>query len=210
MGGGRADVAGAYDGDFRSRPACQCFPSTVSVFAQSVRIFTVSVTLRMRSDNIATGGILCLGPTASGRKGGRLHAMESFTQRYGHARARGSRADRVDHGHRQRIGSGSESDDLLAMAADFIDFIKFGFGTSVLYRARVLARKLGHCSAPGVACTPAVRCWKSPVLSRQGPGFFRWCRRRLSFVEVSDGTIDCRRPYGGNLSTGPGTRVRGP
>lgn len=81
--------------------------------------------------------------------------------------------------------------DLLATTADFIDFLKFGFGTAVLYRRPVLARKLALLRAHEVCAYPGGTLLEAAVLQGKAPGFLRWCRRiGFRFVEVSDGTID--------------------
>lgn len=80
--------------------------------------------------------------------------------------------------------------DLLETAADWIDFLKLGFGTSLLYPPHVLRRKLELATAYGVDAYPGGTLLEAAVLQGKTDAFFRWCSGAgFSFVEVSDGTI---------------------
>ncbi len=81
--------------------------------------------------------------------------------------------------------------DLLAVAADSIDFVKLAFGTAVLYPPDVLARKIRDIRAAGVEVYPGGTLLEAAVYQGAAREFLS-CARQLGFtyIEVSSGTID--------------------
>lgn len=85
----------------------------------------------------------------------------------------------------------SQTDDLLAMAAPYIDFLKFGFGTSFVYPERMLYDKIERVKAAGVIPYPGGTSLEIAVHQGTVPCFLRAARDAgFPFVEVSEGTID--------------------
>lgn len=83
------------------------------------------------------------------------------------------------------------TDDLLELAAAHIDFIKLGFGTSLLYEPEMLQRKLRAIVAAGVAVLPGGTLFEVAVHQGTVPEFFALaCNAGFTHIEVSDGTID--------------------
>lgn len=83
------------------------------------------------------------------------------------------------------------TDDLLGVAAAYIDFIKLGFGTSMLYPSDVLKQKVSAIKDAGVEVYPGGTLLEVAVHQGRGPGFLQWCRAvGFTFIEVSDGTIE--------------------
>lgn len=80
--------------------------------------------------------------------------------------------------------------DLLTITGDYIDIVKFGFGTSALYPPKALAEKIGMAQKAGVAVIPGGTLLETAVQRGAVPAFFR---QALAFgfdgIEVSDGTI---------------------
>lgn len=84
--------------------------------------------------------------------------------------------------------------DLLQTAADYVDFIKFGFGTALLYTPDVLRRKLQAIRDAGVDAYPGGTMLEVAVHQQNLSPFLQWCRAvGFSFIEVSDGTIELSR-----------------
>lgn len=87
------------------------------------------------------------------------------------------------------LGLGQTAD-LLEAAADYIDLVKIGFGTSVLYPRGVLEAKIRLIKSYGVDVCPGgtlleVACWQG----RLEPFLERARVLGFTFIEVSDGTI---------------------
>ncbi|TFE29885.1 phosphosulfolactate synthase [Cohnella luojiensis] len=84
--------------------------------------------------------------------------------------------------------------DLLATSGEYIDIIKFGFGTSPLYPLPVLKNKIELAANQGITVIPGGTLLEAAVRLDMVPGFFRQVLA-LGFtgVEVSDGTINLSR-----------------
>lgn len=81
--------------------------------------------------------------------------------------------------------------DLTAVAAGYIDFIKLGFGTSLLYPAPVLVEKIRVLREAGVQVYPGGTLLEVAVYQGAAAEFLvAAARLGFSYVEVSDGTID--------------------
>lgn len=84
--------------------------------------------------------------------------------------------------------------DMLAVAAPYIDFIKFGFGTSPLYPVPLLKEKIRQAQQAGIAVFPGGTLLEAAVRLNVEKRFFESI---LDFgfdgVEVSDGTIELSR-----------------
>lgn len=88
------------------------------------------------------------------------------------------------------LGPGQVSD-LLLMASNYIDFIKLGFGTSLLYPPEVLKRKLQAIVGADIAVYPGGTSLEVAVYQQKVSDYLHWCRAvGFTFIEVSDGTID--------------------
>jgi phosphosulfolactate synthase len=84
--------------------------------------------------------------------------------------------------------------DLLTTSGEYIDIIKFGFGTSPLYPLPVIRSKIELAVKHGIAVIPGGTLLEAAVRLDLIPGFFHQVTS-LGFtgVEVSDGTIDISR-----------------
>jgi phosphosulfolactate synthase len=84
--------------------------------------------------------------------------------------------------------------DLLALAGDYIDLVKFGFGTAPLHPLPVLREKIAAARSHGIATFPGGTLLEAAVRHRAEKGFFDMAQE-LGFdaVEVSDGTIELER-----------------
>ncbi|MFC5467896.1 phosphosulfolactate synthase [Cohnella suwonensis] len=91
-------------------------------------------------------------------------------------------------------------EDLLSTSGQYIDIVKFGFGTSPLYPPEVLRTKIETASKYGVAVIPGGTLLEAAVRLDVVPGFFR---QVLAFgftgIEVSDGTINMSRTLRSDL-----------
>ncbi|MBE3580246.1 MAG: phosphosulfolactate synthase [Thermoanaerobacteraceae bacterium] len=80
--------------------------------------------------------------------------------------------------------------DLLRVAAPYIDFIKLGFGTSVFYPADILKEKISMVRSYGVDIFPGGTFLEVAVLQGKLELYLKTAREMgYTFVEVSDGTI---------------------
>lgn len=85
-------------------------------------------------------------------------------------------------------------EDLLQTAGDYIDMIKIGFGTPVLYPYPVLKTKVELARSYGIAVFPGGTFLEVAVAQRRVGDFFRTVRSiGFTGVEVSDGTIELGR-----------------
>ncbi|HEY8496012.1 MAG TPA: phosphosulfolactate synthase [Limnochordales bacterium] len=81
--------------------------------------------------------------------------------------------------------------DLMAVAAGYIDFVKLGFGTSLLYPVQVLAEKIRIVREAGVHVYPGGTLLEVAVYQGAVEEFLvAAARLGFTYVEVSDGTID--------------------
>jgi phosphosulfolactate synthase len=85
-------------------------------------------------------------------------------------------------------------DDLMATAGDYIDILKFGFGTSPLYPAAVIRNKIELAKRNRITVIPGGTLLEAAVAKDMVPAFFRHILA-LGFdgIEVSDGTIELSR-----------------
>jgi phosphosulfolactate synthase len=87
-----------------------------------------------------------------------------------------------------------EFTDILTTSGEFIDIVKFGFGTSPLYPLPVIRNKIELAVKHGITVMPGGTLLEAAVRLDLVPGFFRQILS-LGFtgVEVSDGTIEMSR-----------------
>ncbi|HEX6971317.1 MAG TPA: phosphosulfolactate synthase, partial [Limnochordia bacterium] len=85
----------------------------------------------------------------------------------------------------------SQTRDLLQMAAAHIDFLKLGFGTSLIYPSEALTRKISLAKEYGVHVYPGGTLLELAVHQGRSAAFLERARE-LGFtcIEVSEGTID--------------------
>ncbi|RKP57179.1 phosphosulfolactate synthase [Cohnella endophytica] len=85
-------------------------------------------------------------------------------------------------------------EDMLETSGEYIDIIKFGFGTSPLYPLKVLRRKIELANRHGITVIPGGTLLEVAVRLDLIPGFFRQVLELgYSGIEVSDGTISISR-----------------
>lgn len=85
----------------------------------------------------------------------------------------------------------SATEDFLKLAAPYIDFIKFGFGTALLYTPKSLRTKLQIIAEAGVFTMPGGTLFELAVLENRAASFFDFASQAgFTHIEVSDGTID--------------------
>jgi phosphosulfolactate synthase len=79
--------------------------------------------------------------------------------------------------------------DLIELGADYIDFVKFGWGTSVL--TNCLAEKIAILAASDIGCYFGGTLFEKFILQGRFEDYRRFCEARgCQHVEVSNGTID--------------------
>lgn len=90
----------------------------------------------------------------------------------------------------KRLGL-KETEDLLALAGDYIDLIKLTFGTSALYPEAVLRAKIKLIRSYGVDVYPGGTLFEIAVWQDRLEPFLQ-CAADLGFtgIEISDGTLD--------------------
>lgn len=80
--------------------------------------------------------------------------------------------------------------DLLDMAANHVDFLKLGFGTSLVYPPGVLEDKIALAQSYGVAIYPGGTLLEVAELQGTAEAWLeRACRLGFNAIEVSEGTI---------------------
>jgi phosphosulfolactate synthase len=83
-----------------------------------------------------------------------------------------------------------ETDDLLAIAADYVDIIKISFGTAALYPLEVLRAKIRAIRSHGITVCPGGTLLEIAILeNRLSPFLARTASLGFNALEVSDGTI---------------------
>lgn len=91
-------------------------------------------------------------------------------------------------------------EDLLTTSGQYIDIVKFGFGTSPLYPPEVLRKKIEAASKYGIAVIPGGTLLEAAVRLDVVPGFFRQAIAcGFTGIEVSDGTINMNRTLRNDL-----------
>ncbi|MCA0758678.1 phosphosulfolactate synthase [Paenibacillus sp. N4] len=84
--------------------------------------------------------------------------------------------------------------DLIESASDYIDCIKLGFGTAVLYPSELLLYKIGLAKKHGITIMPGGTLLEIAVQQNTAPAFLNAiCSLGFSGMEVSDGTIELSR-----------------
>jgi len=91
-------------------------------------------------------------------------------------------------------------EDLMTTSGQFIDIVKFGFGTSALYPLPIIRNKIELAGKHGITVIPGGTLLEAAVKLDTVPGFFRQILA-LGFtgVEVSDGTINLSRTLRNDL-----------
>jgi phosphosulfolactate synthase len=85
----------------------------------------------------------------------------------------------------------AEFADLLAISHDYIDFIKLGFGTSILYPFHILRKKIRMARNCEVAIYPGGTLLEIAVMQKSAHKVIqKIAAAGFSAVEISDGTID--------------------
>jgi phosphosulfolactate synthase len=85
-------------------------------------------------------------------------------------------------------------EDLLQMSGSFIDMIKIGFGTSVLYPPKLLQRKISLAKAHHIRVLPGGTFLEVAIVQGVLDRFFDTVvTYGFDAIEVSDGTIDIQR-----------------
>lgn len=88
----------------------------------------------------------------------------------------------------------SQTRELLELAAPYIDFIKLGFGTSVLYSPGLLREKIRLARDAGVHVYPGGTFLEIAVVQHKLEAYLeKVARLGYTYVEVSDGTISLDR-----------------
>lgn len=89
-------------------------------------------------------------------------------------------------------GAGPEQiRDWLDIAAEYVDYVKLGFGTSMLYPPAVLRRKVQLIVESGIGALPGGTLLEAAIVAGDVDGFFKFARfAGFTHVEVSDGTVD--------------------
>ena len=84
-----------------------------------------------------------------------------------------------------------ETQDLLEMAADHIDFLKVAFGSSALYPSQLMKSKIALAKEHNIAVYPGGTLFEIAVYQGCVKEFFHRARELgFTYVEVSEGTID--------------------
>lgn len=83
-----------------------------------------------------------------------------------------------------------QTGDLLEMAADYIDYIKFTFGTAALYSPAMLRAKVGVIRSYGIEVYPGGTFLEIALTQNRLDDYLERSREMgFSLIEVSDGTI---------------------
>lgn len=84
--------------------------------------------------------------------------------------------------------------DLLQLAADFVDFWKFGFGSANVYPSEIIASKVTLCQEYGVLAYPGGTSMEIAISQGVWKEYLESLKRGgIRVVEVSDGTIQMDR-----------------
>lgn len=85
----------------------------------------------------------------------------------------------------------TETNDLLDLASDYVDYIKLTFGTSAFYSTRLLQQKIALVRSYGVDIFPGGTFLEIAVLQNKLEGYMERARELgFTYIEVSDGTIE--------------------
>lgn len=81
--------------------------------------------------------------------------------------------------------------DLLSLSSSFVDFIKLGFGTSVLYPPAILKEKLRISKKAGIVLYPGGTFFEVAYQKQSLPAYFDSLESiGFDYLEISDGTIE--------------------
>ncbi|AZK48947.1 phosphosulfolactate synthase [Paenibacillus lentus] len=84
--------------------------------------------------------------------------------------------------------------DLMETGSNYIDCVKFGFGTAPLYKTELLLYKINLAKQYGVTVMPGGTLLETAVLQDVVSEFFNTiCNLGFNAIEVSDGTIELSR-----------------
>lgn len=84
--------------------------------------------------------------------------------------------------------------DLMELASDYVNCVKFGFGTAPLYKTELLLYKIRLAKQHGMMVMPGGTLLEIAVQQDIVPSFFETiCSLGFNGVEVSDGTIELSR-----------------
>jgi len=85
----------------------------------------------------------------------------------------------------------SQTGDLLELGSDFIDYIKFGFGTAALYSRALLQAKVALITSYGVNVYPGGTFLEIAIAQDRLDEYLKRSKELgFTHIEVSDGTID--------------------
>ena len=85
----------------------------------------------------------------------------------------------------------TETNDLLDLASDYVDYIKLTFGTSAFYSTRLLQQKISLVRSYGVDIFPGGTFLEIAVLQNRMEGYMERARELgFTYIEISDGTIE--------------------
>jgi len=83
-----------------------------------------------------------------------------------------------------------QTEDLLKVASEYVDYLKFSFGTSAFYSADVLHQKLELARDYGVDCCPGGTFLEVAFIQGRHRNFIeRTAELGFSAIEISDGTV---------------------
>ncbi|HWI51848.1 MAG TPA: phosphosulfolactate synthase [Symbiobacteriaceae bacterium] len=84
----------------------------------------------------------------------------------------------------------SQTGDLLELASDYIDYIKFTFGSAALYPPALLRAKIGLIRSYGVDVYPGGTFFEVALTQDRVDEYFGRCKDLgFNYIEVSDGTV---------------------
>ncbi len=84
-----------------------------------------------------------------------------------------------------------QTQDLLEIAGDFVDFVKLGFGTSAFYDEVILRKKIALVKSSDIDIYPGGTFFEVAWLQNRVKDFFHYCAKiGFTAIEISDGTIN--------------------
>ncbi len=85
----------------------------------------------------------------------------------------------------------NETKDLFEVAANYIDFLKLGFGTSALYTRDILSQKINMANSYGVMIYPGGTFMEIAISQNKLKEYINMVSRLgYTAIEVSDGTVN--------------------
>ena len=80
----------------------------------------------------------------------------------------------------------SQTGDLLEMAADYIDYVKFTFGTAALYSPALLRAKVALIRSYGISVYPGVTFFEIAMVQDRLTQYLQRCKDiGFNYIEVS-------------------------